>query len=114
MLPPPIALVILDLQNLGVNPATRPQGTTSILITRPMTPTQVTSIIDLTMEGFNKVKSSNHPKQDKWVACEERLRFVEGFDVSNLIRATEICLVPNVVVSKEFRVPKFIKYTGLK
>jgi hypothetical protein len=42
------------------------------------------------------------------------LRFVEGFDVSNLIRATEICLVPNVVVSKEFRVPKFIKYTGLK
>jgi hypothetical protein len=36
---------------------------------------------------------------------------VEGFDVYNLVRAVEICSVLNVVVSKEFRVPEFVKYT---
>jgi hypothetical protein len=59
-------------------------------------------------------KSFGHPKQDKWVAWEERFRVVEGFDVYDLVRAAEICLVPNVVVPKEFRVPEFVKYTELE
>jgi hypothetical protein len=39
---------------------------------------------------------------------------VEGFDVYDSVRVREICLVPNVVVTKEFRVLKFIKYTRLE
>jgi hypothetical protein len=39
---------------------------------------------------------------------------VEGFDVYDPVRVREICLVPNVVVTKEFRVLKFIKYTRLE
>jgi hypothetical protein len=30
------------------------------------------------------------------------------------MRAAEVCLVPNIVVPKDFRIPDFIKYTGLE
>jgi hypothetical protein len=39
---------------------------------------------------------------------------VEGNDLFDLVRATEICLVSNIVVPKDFRVPDFIKYTELE
>jgi hypothetical protein len=42
------------------------------------------------------------------------LRVVKGSDFYDLIRATKICLVSNVVVPKKFRVPKFVNYMGLK
>ena len=45
---------------------------------------------------------------------EERLRAVEGNDWFDLMRATKVCLVPNIVVPKDFRIPDFIKYTGLE
>ena len=35
-----------------------------------------------------------------------------GFYMYDLVLATEMCLIPNVVVPKKFRVPKFIKYSG--
>jgi len=60
MLPPPITPVIIDSQNLGENRATRPQGTTSILITCLITLAQVPTIIYLTMEGPHGVESSEH------------------------------------------------------
>jgi len=66
-----------------------------------ITHAQVSIIIDLTMERPHRVESFNHPEQDKWASWEERLRIVKGFDVYDLIRVNEICLVPNVVVSKK-------------
>ena len=30
------------------------------------------------------------------------------------MRAAEVCLVPNITVPKDFRIPEFIKYTGLE
>jgi len=42
------------------------------------------------------------------------LRAVEGFDIYDPVRAAVICLVTNVVVPKKFRVPNFIKDTGLE
>jgi len=30
------------------------------------------------------------------------------------MRAAEVCLVPNIIVPKNFRIPEFIKYTGLE
>jgi len=109
ILQPPIALVIPDSQNLGANTATEPQGTTSISMAHLITPAQVSAIIDLTMEEPYEVKPSDHSNQDKWSTLEERLKVVEGFDFYDLIRATKICLVSNVIMSKKFRVPKFVK-----
>jgi hypothetical protein len=71
---------------------------------------QVLTIIDLTMGGSHGVKSFGHPKQDKWVAWVEKFRVVEGFDVYDLVRTAKICLIPNVVVPKEFRVSECVKY----
>jgi hypothetical protein len=109
ILQPPIALVIPDSQNLGANTATKPQGTTSIPMAHLITPAQVSAIIDLTMEEPYEVKPSDHSNQDKWSTLEERLKVVEGSDFYDLIRATKICSVSNVIMSKKFRVPKFVK-----
>jgi hypothetical protein len=48
MLLSPTTLVIFNSQNFRKNPRTRPQGTGSILMTHPITPTQVSTIVDLT------------------------------------------------------------------
>jgi hypothetical protein len=45
-------------------------------------------------------------------ALEARIRAIEGVDLYDPIRAAKMCLVPNVVIPKKFRVPEFIKYTG--
>jgi hypothetical protein len=49
---------------------------------------------------------------DKWAALEQRLRAFEGTSLHDHIKAVEMCLVPNVVIPKKFRVPEFVKYTG--
>ena len=43
---------------------------------------------------------------------EARIRVIEGVNLYDPVQATEMCLVPNVVIPKKFRVPEFIKYTG--
>jgi hypothetical protein len=40
------------------------------------------------------------------------VRAAEGNHLYDLVKAAEICLVPNVVIPKKFRVPEFVKYTG--
>jgi hypothetical protein len=45
------------------------------------------------------------------VALEAWIRAIEGVDLYDPVLAAKICLVPNVVVLKKFRVPEFIKYT---
>ena len=40
------------------------------------------------------------------------MRAAEGNHLYDLVKAAEICLVPNVVIPKKFRVPEFVKYTG--
>jgi len=47
---------------------------------------------------------------DKWSVIKERLRAVEVNDMTDPVRAAEVCLVPNIMVVKEFRVLDFIKY----
>jgi hypothetical protein len=51
---------------------------------------------------------------DKLSALEERLRTVEGNNWFDPMQTAELCLVPNIIVSNKFRIPKFIKYTGLE
>jgi hypothetical protein len=40
------------------------------------------------------------------------MRAFEGIHLYDPIKAAEMCLVPNVVIPKKFRVPEFVKYMG--
>jgi len=60
----------------------------------------------------HKAKSSDSFDQAKIEALEARLKVIEEVDIYDPVRAAEMCLVPNVVVPKKFRVPEFIKYSG--
>ena len=70
--------------------------------------------MDLTAKGTPNNRSTSLMNHDKLSALEERLRAVEGNDWFDPMRATEVCLVPNIVVPKNFRIPNFIKHTGLE
>jgi hypothetical protein len=50
---------------------------------------------------------------DKWLALEQRLMAFEGSTLLNYIKVVEMCLVPNIVIPKKFRVSKIVKYTRI-
>ena len=58
------------------------------------------------------IPTSEGIDQDKKTMLEARIRVIEGLNLYDPIQAAEMCLVPNVVIPKFFRVPDFIKYTG--
>jgi hypothetical protein len=49
---------------------------------------------------------------EKLTALEQRMRAFEGSSLHDQIKAAEMCLVPNMIIPKNFRVPEFIKYIG--
>jgi hypothetical protein len=69
-------------------------------------------IVDLTMEEFEKDKVLEEDGLEKLAAIEERMRAIKWNNLYDPIKATEMCLMPNMVIPKKFRVPKFVKYTG--
>jgi hypothetical protein len=77
-----------------------------------MPPAPTPAVIDPFANESHRTKSSNGIDQDKMAALEARIRAIEGVDLYDPVRAAEMCLVPNMVVPKKFRVPEFIKYTG--
>ncbi|KAL9371910.1 hypothetical protein Peur_037050 [Populus x canadensis] len=72
----------------------------------------MSSTIDLTIKEYQKNKMVKEDGLDKWAALEQMLRAFERTSLHDHIKAVEMCLVPNVVIPKKFRVPEFIKYTG--
>ncbi|XP_061945039.1 uncharacterized protein LOC133669048 [Populus nigra] len=103
----PAAPFVFTSQNLGANPSLfEQQSTTNV------PPAQVPVTVNLTADDPRMMKFSKHVDYEKLTALEDRLRAVEGADLYDPVHAAEMCLVPNVVVPKEFRVPEFIKYTG--
>jgi hypothetical protein len=48
---------------------------------------------------------------EKLVTLEERMRAIKGTSLYDPTKATEMCLVPNMVILKKFRVLEFVKYT---
>ena len=97
-------------QNLGADSVTKQHFTPAI----PIQPTQAHVIVDLTTNGPPNNRSTGFINDNKIFALEERLRAVEGNDWFNPMRASEVCLVPKIMVPKDFRIPKFIKYTRLE
>jgi hypothetical protein len=49
---------------------------------------------------------------DKLVALEERMRAMERTDLYYLVKATGMCLTPNMVFPKKSRVTESVKYTS--
>jgi hypothetical protein len=76
------------------------------------TPVPTPVVADAFANESHKTKPFDDIDQDKMAALEARIRAIEGVDLYDPVRATKMCLVPNVVVPKKFRVPEFIKYTG--
>ncbi|KAL3597067.1 hypothetical protein D5086_008704 [Populus alba] len=76
------------------------------------TPAPTPAVADAFANESHKAKPFDDIDQDKMAALEARIRAIEGVDLYDPVRAAEMCLVPNVVVPKKFRVPEFIKYTG--
>jgi hypothetical protein len=72
----------------------------------------MSSTIDLTIKESQKNKMVKEDGLDKWVALEQRLMAFEGSTLLDYIKVAEMCLVPNIVIPKKFKVPKFVKYTG--
>jgi len=106
----PTAHIPQASQNQGANSANEQHF---VPIT-PIQPTHAPITVDLIAEGTPDNRSLSLMYQDKLFALEERLRAVEGNDWFDPIRAAEVCLVLNIVVPKDFRIPDFIKYTGLE
>ena len=77
-----------------------------------MPPAPAPAVINPFVNKSHKTKSSDSTDQNKMATLEARIRAIEGVDLYDPVRAAEMCLVPNVVVPKKFRVPEFIKYTG--
>jgi hypothetical protein len=69
-------------------------------------------IVDLTMEEFEKDKVLEEDGLKKLAAIEEKMRAIKWNNLYDPIKATEMCFMPNMVIPKKFRVPKFVKYTG--
>jgi hypothetical protein len=103
----PAAPFVFTSQNLRANPFSFEQQ-----FTTHVPPAQVSVTVNLTTDDPHRMKFSKHVDYDKLTALEERLRAVEGADLYDPVHAVKMCLVPNVAVPKEFRVPEFIKYTG--
>jgi len=79
---------------------------------QPAYPSRISSTIDSTEKESQKGKMVKEEGLEKWTALEERIRAVEGNHLCDLVKAVNMCLVPNIVIPKKFRVPEFIKYTG--
>jgi len=79
---------------------------------QPAYPTRMSFTIDSTKKESQKGKIVKEEGLKKWTALEERVRAVEGNHLCDLVKAAKMCLVPNVVIPKKFRVPEFVKYTG--
>jgi hypothetical protein len=100
-----------DPQNLGANRVSSEfQQTMHFQLGDPSR--ILSTIDDSTEKKSQKGKMVKEEGLEKWAALEERIRAVEGNHLCDLVKAINMCLVPNIVIPKKFRVPEFIKYTG--
>ncbi|KAA0051062.1 Gag-pro-like protein [Cucumis melo var. makuwa] len=58
-------------------------------------------------------QNENAPAKQKLNVLEERSRAIEGTNVYGNIDATQLCLVPGLIIPAKFKVPEFNKYDGL-
>jgi hypothetical protein len=94
-------------QNMGTNGLS--SDVQQAMHSQPAYPMRMPFTIDSTEKKSQKGKMV---KEEEWTALEERIRAIEGIRLYDPIKAVEMCLVPNIVIPRKFRVPEFVKYTG--
>jgi len=99
-----------DPQNLGANRVS--SEFQQAMHFQPAYPMRIPFTIDSTEKESQKGRMVKEEGLEKWTALEKRIRAVEGNHLCNLVKAVNICLVPNVFIPKKFRVLEFIKYIG--
>ncbi|KAA0055069.1 RNA-directed DNA polymerase (Reverse transcriptase), Ribonuclease H-like protein [Cucumis melo var. makuwa] len=57
-------------------------------------------------------KNENTSTKQKLDVLEDRMRAIERTDVYGNIDATQLCLVPGLIIPAKFKIPKFDKYDG--
>lgn len=98
--------------NMGASRASpKPQCTAYFPPAQPLYPIRTPQAVDVTWEEPHKDKMVEEEGLEKWAALEERMGVFEENNVNDPVKAVEMCLVPNVIIPKKFRVPKFVKYT---
>jgi len=99
-----------DPQNLGANRVS--SEFQQAMHFQPAYPSKISSTIDSIEKESQKGKMLKEEGLEKWTALEKRIKAIEGNHLCDLVKAVNMCLVPNVVILKKFRVLEFIKYTG--
>ena len=66
------------------------------------TPAPTPTIADALANESHKTKPFDDVDQDKMATLEARIRAIEVVDLYDPVRATKMCLVPNMVVPKKF------------
>jgi hypothetical protein len=97
-------------QNMGANGLS--SDVQQAMHFQPAYPMRMPFTFDSTEKKSQKGKMVKEEGLEKWTALEERIKTVEGIRLYYPIKAVEMCLVPNIVIPKKFRVPEFVKYTG--
>jgi len=78
---------------------------------KPTIYTSAPMTLDIFATKSHKIKYFKDIEYDKITTLEVRVKAIEGVNLYDPVRATKMCLILNVVVSKKFHVPEFIKYT---
>jgi len=103
--------ILANPQNLGVNKVSfESQMATYSQFSQPTYPIKTSSTIDFIVKECQKDKMVKEDGLEKLVALEQSMRAFEGTSLHDHIKAVEMCLVPNVIISKNFRVFEFVKY----
>ena len=108
--PEPMPINPFNPQNLGANGLS--SDFQQAMHFQPAYPTRTPLTIDSIEKESQKGKMVIEEGLNKLVALEQRMRAFEGIHLYDPIKAAEMCLVPNVVIPKKFRVPEFVKYMG--
>lgn len=108
--PEPMLVNPFNPQNLGTNGLS--SDFQQAMHFQPSSPTRMSFTIDSTEKEYQKGKMVKEDDLNKFIALEQRMRAFEGIHLYDPIKAVEMCLVPNIVIPKNFRVPEFVKYTG--
>jgi len=108
--PEPMLVKPFNPHNLGANGLS--SDFQQAMRFQPAYPSRILSTIDSTEKESQKGKMVEEKGLEKWTALEERIRAIEENHLCDLVKAVNMCLVPNVVIPKKFRVPEFIKSTG--
>jgi len=103
---------LFNPSNLGTSRISSESQYVTHFPAQPVYPMRIPHAVEPTLVESHHDKMVGDEGLEKWVALEERVRAVEGNNLYDPVKAAKMCLVPNIVIPKKFRVPEFVKYTG--